>query len=109
MFWFIKKIAIGLLSVCTIGIFGDSLVSNSKGTIKWVSLRYYASFNFWKTQIFTADGFFLSEKEIFNWTYLLKKTPQRTKILISPVWNKVLKIWGTLFELMNIEVHCSKN
>ena len=109
MFWFIKKIAIGLLSVCTIGIFGDSLVSNSKGTIKWVSLRYYASFNFWKTQIFTADVFFLSEKEIFNWTYLLKKTPQRTKILISPVWNKVLKIWGTLFELMNIEVHCSKN
>ena len=29
---------IGLLSVCTIRIFGDSLVSNSKGPIKYVSL-----------------------------------------------------------------------
>ena len=31
-------------------------------------------------------------------TYLLKKTTQRTKI-ISTVWNKVLKIWDTFFEL----------
>ena len=41
--------------------------------------------------------FFSSEKELFSWTYLLRKTPRRTKILISPVWNKVLKIWGTFW------------
>ena len=28
--------------------------------------------------------------------------------LISPVWNKILKVWGTLFELIEIEVQCSK-
>ena len=53
--------------------------------------------------------FFSSEKEIFSRTYLLKKTPRRTKILISPVWNKILKIWDILFELIQIEVQCSKN
>ena len=37
--------------------------------------------------------FFSSEEELFSWTYLLKKTLRRTKILISPVWNKVLKVW----------------
>ena len=30
-------------------------------------------------------------------------------MLISPVWNKVLKIWDILFELINIKVECSKN
>ena len=44
---------------------------------------------------FTIDVF-LSEKDLFSWTYLLKKTPRRTKILISLVWNKILKIWNTL-------------
>ena len=53
--------------------------------------------------------FFSSEKELFSWTYLLKKTPRRTKILISPVWNKILKIWDTLFEFMQIEVKYVKN
>ena len=53
--------------------------------------------------------FFSSEKELFSWTYLLKKTPRRTKILISPVWNKILKIWDTLFKFMQIEVKCVKN
>ena len=33
---------------------------------------------------FTIDVF-LSEKDLFSRTYLLKKTPRRTKILISPV------------------------
>ena len=40
--------------------------------------------------------------------YLLKKTPRGTRILISPVWNKLLKIWDTLFELIQIEGKCSK-
>ena len=40
---------------------------------------------------FTVNVFFLPEKELFSWTYLPKKAPQRTKILISPVWNKVFK------------------
>ena len=40
--------------------------------------------------------------------YLLKKAPRRTKILIYPVYNKILKNWDTLFELINIEVQCSK-
>ena len=57
---------------------------------------------------FTAHIFFV-RKELFSWIYLLKKTPRRTKTLISPVWNKILKIWETLFELIQIEVHCSKN
>ena len=37
--------------------------------------------------------YYLSEKELFSWPYLLKKTPRKTKILISPIWNKILKIW----------------
>ena len=41
---------------------------------------------------------FLSEKELSSLTNLLKKTSRRTEILISPVWNKISKIWGTLFE-----------
>ena len=52
---------------------------------------------------------FLSEKELFSWTYFLKKTTQKTKILIFPVWNKILKIRDTLFELIQIEPQCSKN
>ena len=39
---------------------------------------------------------------------MLKNTP-RTKILISPVWNKILKIWDIHFEFIQIEVKCSKN
>ena len=39
--------------------------------------------------------FFSSEKELFSWTY--------------PVWNKILKIWDTLFELINKEVEYIKN
>ena len=56
---------------------------------------------------FTADGF-TSEKELFIWTYLLKKALRRTKILLFPVWNKILKIWDTLFEIIQIEAQCSK-
>ena len=58
---------------------------------------------------FTAD-FFSSEKELFSWIFLLQKTSRRTKILISPVWNKILKNWDTLFEVVNIiGVQCIKN
>ena len=53
--------------------------------------------------------FFSSEKQLYSWTCLVKKTPLRTKILISPVWNKIFKMWDILFELINIEVQCSKN
>ena len=56
----------------------------------------------------SAVGIFFSEKELFSWTYLSKKTPRRTKILIFPVWNKILKIWSTLFEIIQIEVQYSK-
>ena len=38
MFGFIKRRCLELLSVCAIGSFGESLVSNSKGPIKCVSL-----------------------------------------------------------------------
>ena len=31
------------------------------------------------------------------------------KILLSPVWNKILKIWDKFFEIIQIEVQCSKN
>ena len=37
MFRFIKKMFIGLLSVCTIGTFSRSLVSNSEEPIKCAS------------------------------------------------------------------------
>ena len=49
---------------------------------------------------FTADVF-LSEKELFSWTYISKKTRGMTKIF--PVWNKILKVWDILFEIMQIE------
>ena len=39
MFGFIEKTFIGLLSVCKIRSFGESLVSNSKGSIKCVSFN----------------------------------------------------------------------
>ena len=32
-----------------------------------------------------------------------------TKMLISPVWNKILKSWDTLFEIIQKEVKCSQN
>ena len=32
-----------------------------------------------------------------------------TKTLISSVWNKILRIWERLFELIQIEAQCSKN
>ena len=38
-----------------------------------------------------------------------QNTPRKTKILISPVCNKILKIRDTLFEFIQIEVQCSKN
>ena len=53
--------------------------------------------------------FFPSEKEFFSWIYLLKKTHLRTKTLMSPVWHKILKIWDTLYELVQIEVQSSNN
>ena len=36
-------------------------------------------------------------------------TPRRIKILVSPVWNKILKIWDTLSELIQKEVQCREN
>ena len=53
--------------------------------------------------------FFSSEKELFSRTDPLKETLWRIKILIFPVWNKILKIWDKFFELMQIEVQCNKN
>ena len=48
--------------------------------------------------------FFPSEKDL-----LLKETTRRTQILISPTWKKILEIWNTLFELVQIEVqYCKK-
>ena len=44
-----------------------------------------------------------------SWTYLLKGAPRTTKILILSVSNKILKIWDTLFEILQIEVQCIKN
>ena len=41
--------------------------------------------------------FFSSEKVLFRWTNLLKKIPRRTKILISPIWYKILKDWDTFW------------
>ena len=41
MVWFIKKMFIGLLSIWTMWSFGESLVSNSKVPIKYVSLNNY--------------------------------------------------------------------
>ena len=38
MFQFIKKVFISLLSICTIGNFGESLSSNQKGPIKCLTL-----------------------------------------------------------------------
>ena len=53
---------------------------------------------------------FLSQRnELFSWTHILKKTLRRTKMLLFPDWNKILKIWDTLFELIQIEVQCIKN
>ena len=43
MFVFIEKMLIRSLTVCTIGSFGESLVSNAKKLIKCVPLNYHPS------------------------------------------------------------------
>ena len=53
--------------------------------------------------------FFSSEKQLLSWTHLLNKAPQGTKILIYSIWNKILKIWDTHFELIQIEVKIISN
>ena len=50
--------------------------------------------------------FFSLEKKLVSWTYLLKKTRRKTKILISQVWKKILK---TFFEFVQMKVKWSKN
>ena len=57
----------------------------------------------------STTNVFSEEKELFSGTYLLKRTPWGTKILMLPVWSKILKIRDTLFELIEIELQCSKN
>ena len=52
---------------------------------------------------------FSPKKEFFIWTYLLKKDTTKNKILISPVLSKILKIWDTRFQLIQIQVHYNKN
>ena len=47
---------------------------------------------------FTANVFFVRKRALKLNTY----TEKDAKILASPVWNRILKIWDTLFELINI-------
>ena len=54
-----------------------------------------------------GDFFFIEKQYI--WKYRAERTPQKTKTLVYPGWNKMLKILGILFELMKIETHGSKN
>ena len=49
---------------------------------------------------------FFRQKRAFELIYW---KPRRTKTLISRVWNKILKIWDILFELINAEVQSNKN
>ena len=49
---------------------------------------------------------FSAEEELFSWTY---GKPWGIKLLIFPVWNLILQVWDTLFELIEIEVQCSKS
>ena len=56
---------------------------------------------------FTADGVFFARKNNnFNNINIITIL---ILILIFLVWNKTLKIWHILLELMQIEVKCSKN
>ena len=57
---------------------------------------------------FTADTFFV-RKGAFYLNRSTKKDGKKDKILTSPVWNKILKIWDKLFELIQLEVQCSTN
>ena len=73
---------------------------------------YFATLNF---DSFSTNAclrfhrrYFFVRKGAFQWNKSTKNTPQRTKILIYPAWNKILKIWDTLFEIIQIEVQCSK-
>ena len=75
-------------------------------------LQYFATLipNSFSTKVclrFHGWCFFFVRKGNFSWTYLLGKTLRRAKILISSVWNKILKIWNTFWA--NTEVQCSKN
>ena len=66
----------------------------------WPSLILCQSFSIKYVSDFNTDVvFFLSEKELFSWTYLLKTKPQK----------RIFKIWDTLFELIQIALQCSNN
>ena len=56
--------------------------------------------------MFKISALMLSESdiELFSWTHLLKKTLQRSKILVYPVWKNILS-----FKVLQIEVLCSNN
>ena len=47
---------------------------------------------------FTAKVFFVRKGALKLNTY----TKKDTKILVSPVWNRIFQTWDTLFELINI-------
>ena len=53
--------------------------------------------------------FFRLKNYFLFWKCRTKMTPRYTKILTSPVWNLILRIWDTCFELMQIETLCNKN
>ena len=53
--------------------------------------------------------FVFSGKRAFQSNISTKKDTKKDKLLIYPVWNMILKIWDTLFELIQIEVQCTKN
>ena len=71
-----------------------------------ILLEYFATliFNSFSTKLCLRfhHWFFPSEKDLFSWIHQLKETPRRTRILISPVWCKILEICDTLFELVQV-------
>ena len=52
---------------------------------------------------------FFVRKWDFQLNISTKKDTPNDKTVISPVWEKILKIWGSIFEPIQIEVQCREN
>ena len=92
----------------------EQLYRAPTSVIDGIFLQYFVMLNFdgFSTKVYLKFHHwwvFLAEKEFFSWTYLPKRTRWGTKISISPDWNKISKMWDIFFELIEIEVQCSKN
>ena len=98
--------------LCTHAFWKTKLLKNQISVCLWVWILLFRA-HFWLSLgtnvcprfycgcFFTT--FYLQMLDIIN------VTTKDKNITVSSLWNRILKIWGTLFELMQIETQWKKN